>query len=180
MPQLSVGASDYYLSSGMLSSLLAAAILGIGGTLAIDLWSLFLKQAFGIPSLSYCHLGRWFLHMPSGTFVHGRIGDAEPKAAECAIGWIAHYAIGISLSLTFVALVGRDWLSAPSLLPALFFGLATVLIPFLIMQPALGLGVASSKAPHPAQARLKSLMTHSIFGLGLYISALLLAPGSAR
>jgi hypothetical protein len=33
-------------------------------------------------------------------------------------------------------------------------------------------GVASSRTPRPAQARLKSLMTHSVFGVGLYLSAL--------
>ena len=41
-----------------------------------------------------------------------------------------------------------------------------------IMQPALGLGIAAAKRPHPTQARLKSLMTHTVFGVGLYLSAL--------
>jgi hypothetical protein len=39
------------------------------------------------------------------------------------------------------------------------------------MQPALGLGVASSKTPNPQQARLKSLATHTVFGIGLYLAA---------
>jgi hypothetical protein len=50
--------------------------------------------------------------------------------------------------------------------------LATVLFPFLIMQPSLGLGVAASRTPNPMQARLKSLVTHTVFGIGLYLSAL--------
>jgi hypothetical protein len=33
------------------------------------------------------------------------------------------------------------------------------------------LGVASSKAPKPAQARLESLATHTVFGLGLFLAA---------
>ncbi|WP_264346966.1 DUF2938 domain-containing protein [Rheinheimera sp. MM224] len=41
------------------------------------------------------------------------------------------------------------------------------------MQPALGSGIAASKTPSPAKARLKSLLTHSVFGLGLYLSGLL-------
>lgn len=57
-------------------------------------------------------------------------------------------------------------------LPALLFGVITVLVPFLVMQPSLGLGIASSKAPNPAQARIKSLMTDTVFGFGLYLWAL--------
>lgn len=41
---------------------------------------------------------------------------------------------------------------------------------------AIGLGVAASRTPRPAQARLKSLATHSVFGVGLYVCALALAP----
>jgi hypothetical protein len=51
-------------------------------------------------------------------------------------------------------------------------GIGTVPIPYFIMQPALGLGIAAAKTPHPNQARLKSLVTHTVFGVGLYLSAL--------
>jgi hypothetical protein len=49
-------------------------------------------------------------------------------------------------------------------------------MPWLVMQPSFGLGIAASKAPKPTQARLKSLMTHTVFGLGLYLWAVLLGP----
>jgi hypothetical protein len=48
-------------------------------------------------------------------------------------------------------------------------------VPFFTMQPSFGLGIAASKTPHPNQARLKSLMTHTVFGVGLYLSAALLS-----
>ena len=48
--------------------------------------------------------------------------------------------------------------------------------PWLVMQPSFGLGIAASKAPKPTQARLKSLMTHTVFGIGLYLWGLLLSP----
>jgi hypothetical protein len=35
-----------------------AVLVGLGATLLIDLWALFLRRAFSIPSLSYCLLGR--------------------------------------------------------------------------------------------------------------------------
>jgi hypothetical protein len=151
---------------------LAAVAIGIGATLLMDLWNLFLKRAFALPSLNYCLLGRWLSHMPSGTFRHANINAAPQKSAECAIGWIAHYSIGVAFALVFVLLVSREWLARPTLLPALLYGIATIVFPFFIMQPSLGLGVASSRASNPTQARLKSLATHFVFGIGLYLCAL--------
>jgi hypothetical protein len=153
---------------------LLALFVGIGATLLIDLWALFLRRGFNIPSLSYCLLGRWLLHMPRGTIVHRSIVAAQPKPHECPVGWIAHYLIGTVFALVFVMVVSERWLERPTLLPALAFGVATTLVPYLIMQPSFGLGVAASKSPNPNQARLKSLMTHTVFGIGLYIWALLL------
>ena len=47
-----------------------AVLVGLGATLLIDLWALFLRRAFSIPSLNYCLLGRWVLYIPDGTIVH--------------------------------------------------------------------------------------------------------------
>lgn len=56
---------------------LSAVAIGVGASLLMDLWNLFLKIAFGIPSLDYCLLGRWLRHMPSGTFRHGSIAGGR-------------------------------------------------------------------------------------------------------
>ena len=136
-------------------SAVAAMAIGIGATLTIDLWNLFLKRAFGMPSLSYCLLGRWCRHMLEGTFRHVSIAAALPKLRECTVGWIVHYTIGAVLALVFVAVMSGDWLARPTLLPALLYGIGTVVFPFFILQPAFGLGIASSKTAAPTQARLK-------------------------
>ena len=154
---------------------LGAALVGLGATLLIDLWAVLLKRGFNIPSLNYCLLGRWILHMPAGTIVHCSIAAAQQKPYECPVGWIAHYLTGTTLALVFVQLTSASWLERPTLLPALAFGLLTTLVPFLVMQPSFGLGIAASKTPKPHQARLKSLMTHTVFGVGLYLWALLLS-----
>jgi hypothetical protein len=71
---------------------------------------------------------------------------------------VADYSIGVMLALVFVVVFAPDgWLARPTLLPALLYGLATVGFPLFVMQPSLGLGIASSRTPHPARAR-------SIFG----------------
>lgn len=151
--------------------IIATIAVGLGATLVMDLWALVLKRAFNTPSLNYCLVGRWLSYMPQGIFKHNSIAVAPQKGLECTVGWIAHYIIGVVFSLTLV-LLAPNWLQQPTLLPALFLGAVTVAVPFLVMQPALGLGVAASKAPNPTQARLRSLMAHTAFGVGLYISAL--------
>jgi hypothetical protein len=154
------------------SDVFSASAIGLGATLVMDLWNLFLKRAFGIPSLDYCLLGRWIRHVPEGVFRHASINAASRKPFECQVGWAAHYTIGAVFALAFVGLAGGGWIARPTLPPALLYGVGTVVFPFFILQPSLGFGVAASKTPRPGQARLKSLATHTVYGLGLYICAL--------
>jgi len=155
-----------------LIGILAVIAIGIGATAVLDLWALMLKRIFKVTSLNFCLVGRWLSHMRNGIYQHQSITTASQKRMECTIGWSAHYLIGIAFAAGLVAIVHTEWLLHPTLLPALLFGMATVLFPFLIMQPALGLGVAASRTPHPAKARLRSLASHAVFGVGLYVSAL--------
>jgi hypothetical protein len=150
---------------------LNAVAVGLGATLFMDLSALLLERAFSVVPPNYCLVGRWFCHMPHGTFMHASISGASPKPLECVVGWISHYVIGAIYSLVLLALVSGSWLAQPTFLPALIFGLITVLVPFLVMQPSFGLGLAASRTPNPTQARLKSLVAHTTFGVGLYLCA---------
>jgi hypothetical protein len=151
---------------------LIATAVGFGATLVMDLWGIFLKYTFNIPSSNYCFVGRWLRYMPEGIFRHSSIAAAPQKPAECTVGWIAHYVTGVIYAWALVLLASPQWLQEPTVLPAMILGLATVAIPFFVMQPSFGQGIASSNTPNPAQARLRSLMNHAVFGLGLYVSAL--------
>ena len=150
-------------------SLISAILIGLGATLTTDLWALFLKHVFKITAPNYCLVGRWLRTMPEGTLKHSNIAAAPQKSSECIVGWIAHYMIGITFAVAFLALVGNNWLQHPTLIPAITFGVVTVLMPFFIMQPSFGYGFAASKTPNPTQARLRSLMNHTSFGIGLYL-----------
>jgi len=158
------------------STLLCAIAIGLGATLLMDGWAILRRQLLGVPSLDYALIGRWIGHMPRGHFRHAAIGKAAPVPGERVLGWMVHYLTGILFALTLIALTGSAWLCRPSPLPAIAFGVVTVVMPFLLMQPAFGLGIAAARTTNPAKARLHSLLTHGIFGLGLYLSALLQAP----
>lgn len=155
--------------------ILRIVAVGVGATLAMDLWGLVLRRVYGVTGLDYRLVGRWLGHMPRGQFSHAGIGKSTPVAGEAAIGWAAHYAIGILFAAGLVAVFGAGWLRAPTILPALLTGLVTVAMPFLVMQPAFGMGVASSRMPDPTASRLRSLITHLVFGTGLFIAARLTA-----
>jgi len=146
-------------------------LVGGGATVVMDLWLLLLRRGLGVPTLDYAMLGRWLGHIPRGTYVHVSIAKAAPVPGERMLGWCAHYAIGIAFAALLLGIWGLDWARSPSLLPAIVIGLATVAAPFLVLQPALGAGIASSKAKNPTAARLRSLLTHTVYGLGLYASA---------
>lgn len=151
---------------------LGTIAVGLGATLFMDLWALLMKRAFGVASADYCLVGRWFRHIPEGTFVHASIARAPQRSFECTVGWVAHYVIGLAYALMLVGIVSIAWLAQPTLLPALLFGVGSIVAPFFVMHPAFGLGIAASKTPAPTRARLRSLMAHVSFGVGLYVSAI--------
>jgi hypothetical protein len=157
-----------------MNEIASAVIIGIGATLVMDGWGLVRKKLLGIPPADYALVGRWLGHMAHGRFRHERIAAASPVPAERLLGWGAHYLIGVVFALLLVAMCGAEWLGQPALLPALAWGIVTVASPFLLMQPGMGAGVAASRTPRPNAARVQSLITHSVFGLGLYGSALVL------
>jgi hypothetical protein len=158
-----------------METVIRAVLIGIGATVVMDLWAAFLKRAFAISPLDYAMVGRWIGHMPDGRFIHSNIAASPAIRGEGAIGWAAHYAIGIIFAGLLLIACGTDWARAPTLLPALAAGILTMAAPLFVMQPGLGFGIAASRTPKPNVARFRSLITHTVFGLGLYASALLLA-----
>ncbi|MEZ2893075.1 MULTISPECIES: DUF2938 domain-containing protein [Providencia] len=159
-----------------LSMVFLTVLLGVGATIVMDLWALILKLC-GQPTLNFSLVGRWVGHMANGQFIHQpSIAQKENIPAENALGWGVHYATGIIFAFLFIFLFGETWFTSPILWPALFFGVITVVAPYFIIQPAMGAGIAASKTLNPSKARLMSLLSHGVFGLGLYLTALVLQP----
>jgi len=152
---------------------MSVVITGIGATMVMDLWGFARKPVFGIPSPDYGPVGRWFGHMTHGKFRHRSIAAAPMVRGERVISWLAHYLTGIMFAAILFGIWGSAWLQQPTIGPALIVGIGTVMAPFLLMQPAMGAGIAASRTSRPGAARLQSFVTHAVFGLGLY------AAGSA-
>ena len=145
-------------------------LIGAGATVVMDVWAAALRR-FGVPSLSFAFLGRWIGHLPRGRWRHESIAKTAPIQGELLIGWSAHYSIGIAFAALLLAAFGLQWARSPTLPPALLIGIVTVVSPLFILQPVLGAGIASSKTSAPLLNTLKSLVTHTVFGIGLFLAA---------
>jgi hypothetical protein len=149
-------------------------LLGIGATLVFDVWQRAYALAAGAPPPNWALVGRWFWHLKDGEVFHDDIARAAPWEHELALGWVGHFATGIVYGVIFALLAGEGWLAAPRLLPAWLFALATVLFGWFLLQPGLGLGPAASRTPNPAKVRLLNLVGHTVFGVGLWLTGLLI------
>jgi Protein of unknown function (DUF2938) len=145
-----------------------AILIGAGATGFLDFWFAARARFFGAATPDYALVGRWLAHLARGRLVHDAIAKSAPVKGERLIGWAAHYLIGIAFAAALLIGWGPEWAREPTLIPALIVGIGSVAAPFLLMQPGMGLGIAAHRSPNPAAARLRSVTTHAIFGLGLY------------
>lgn len=128
-----------------------------GATMAMDLWAIVLRRS-SVPSLNPALLGPWIGHRPRGHWIHLNFAKATPVRGESWTGWCAHDAIGIAFAALLLWTDGLGWARSPSLRPALLVGIVTVVAPWLILQPAMGAGIASWKTPTPVFNGAKSLV----------------------
>jgi hypothetical protein len=139
--------------------LVSSILIGAGATAVMDAWGVARTRLLGGRPPDYALVGRWLAYMPRGRFRHRPISASPPLARERLVGWTAHYLIGVSFAAVMVALWGPE----PAIVPALAVGLGSVAAPLLVMQPAMGTGF-----------RWQSFVTHGVFGVGLYASAVAL------
>ena len=158
-------------------TLLQIAGIGIGATVVMDMW-LAVLQKFGAAILNFDLVGRWVGHLFHGQFRHRSIRESPRIPAERAWGWLTHYTVGIVFSGILVSVQGLPWMQSPTLWPAVAVGMATVVAPLFVMQPAMGYGWASSRTPTPFKNCLRSLANHAVFGFGLYVTARLIAAAT--
>jgi hypothetical protein len=148
--------------------LVCTLLVGAGATAFLDLVAAARKWRLGTTPPDYGLVGRWFAYMVRGRFRHNPIAASPPVPGERVIGWTAHYLIGIVFAAILLAIWGVEWARHPTIGPALVVGIGSVAAPFLLIQPGMGAGIAANRTPNPGAARLRSLVTHGIFALGLY------------
>jgi hypothetical protein len=159
----------------LIDLLARGVLLGVAGAALMDVWAWLVRRTTGVRGLDYALLGRWIGHIPRGRLAHDRIADAPPVTGERPLGWLSHYAIGVVFAVLLLAIWGPEWARSPTIGPALLVGLGTIAAPWLVMQPAMGAGLAGSRTPDPRATRLRNLAMHAVYGIGLYVAAVALS-----
>jgi hypothetical protein len=148
--------------------ILQGVLVGVAGTLTMDLLSSAARRIGLIAGAKGQWLGRWYLGVARGQLVHSNIAASPEEAGEKRAALIGHSVIGIVLAVLYV--VGARWLgvSPGSLVVALLYGLATCVFPWLVVLPALGFGWLGRKGPAELKLFTSSLLNHLFYGLGLW------------
>lgn len=155
--------------------------VGSVATALIDVAAWARGRWMGVPGPNWGLVARWVLGLLQGRLMLGAGGKKmPPRGFETALGWMFHYAVGGALAFGLWGIVGAGWLQAPAFGLSLGYGVLTVVLPFCLLQPAMGLGFAARKTAFPWRARLNSLITHGLFGFGLFLGSALLQVISAR
>ena len=120
-------------------------------------------------------IGRWVGYLLRGKFRHTDILETPPLRGELALGLVAHYLIGIVLTLVYVGLLVVAH-ATPTALSAILYGTATTVFPWFLMFPSQGMGWLGRDAPGNAHLARVSLFKHIIFGLGIALWVAVMKP----
>jgi hypothetical protein len=156
-------------------TILFGVCTGIAATATMDLLAgVFRKLGLAVGAKGQW-VGRWYLGLARGHYVHSNIALSPPLSGEKRAAWLGHYAIGIALSVLYFAGAGLLGLSPSTLTPALGYGLATCVFPWFLVLPALGFGVLGLKGPPELKLFRTSFLSHLSYGLGLWWAAKVLS-----
>lgn len=148
-------------------------VTGLSGATAADFGRAAYQWVTGFPPVNWSVTGRWFLMVLGGQPYVPDIGAAPSLPNELLAGHLAYYTIAVVFAgvyLTLLKLMRRE----PTLWNGLLFGWVTMVFPFLVQMPLMGMGVLASAAATPGLIIGRTLVHHSSFGLGLAVGALVM------
>ena len=99
----------------MVELILNGVLIGLGATLAMDVWAVLVGLLPGQSGPNWALPGRWFREVSRGRVVHDDIAAAPPYVHEVRLGWIGHYAVGVVYGVVFALIMGPGWFAAPTL-----------------------------------------------------------------
>jgi hypothetical protein len=161
----------------MMVNLLAGLLTGFAGTVTMDVLA-GVSGKLGLATGAKGEwMGRWYLGLAKGQFVHTDITAAPEQPGEMRAALVGHYLIGMSLAVVYVIGVEFVGVSPASFLVAVGYGLGTCLFPWFLVFPALGFGVFGRKGPPELTLFRASVLNHLGYGLGLWWSVQALRLG---
>lgn len=145
-------------------------LMGIFATLIMDFFAGFLAKIKLIhPFIAPEALGRWFLYMFRGKFLHNDINKTPPLENEKFWCLISHYGIGIVLAGIYLFMDLKEPVIRDRIWMPLIFGIVTVFLPWFWLLPSIGLGFMASKSLNRSLILRTNLINHTNFGVGLFL-----------
>ena len=145
-------------------------LMGIFATLIMDfLAGVLAKRKIIQPFITPEAIGRWFLYMFKGKFIHEDINKTPPLKNEKLWCSISHYLIGVGLAGVYLLIESIEPAIQNHIWVPLIYGIATVFLPWFWLLPSIGLGFIASKSLNRSLIIRTNLVNHTNFGLGLFI-----------
>ena len=160
-----------------LTIILAIFLAGVAACIVFDLWQICLQRLVGIPATNWGVIGRWLIiALTKGRLVNDTLDETPAIKHEAAAGWSLHYAVSIGYGVIFAMLMYKTPYLDATWLDGVYFGAASVVVPWFIFLPCIGKGVLARKTPKPFMVCALALVGHVIFGVAMAISFGIFAP----
>jgi hypothetical protein len=111
-------------------------------------------------------IGRWAAGLLRGRWRHGDITSEPARRGEIGLGLLTHYGTGIILTQAFL-LLPRRGNGRPSFAAATAYGIATAVLPLLVLFPSMGYGWFGLHSGEAARINRIMLLGHTAFGVGI-------------
>jgi hypothetical protein len=162
------------MNGNTMASMLAGVLVGVAATVTMDVLASASRRVGVTAGAKGPWVGRWYLGIARGQFVHSNIATAPEQSGEKRAALAGHYVIGVALAVLYVSGAGWVGLSPSSFFVAVGYGLATCVFPWCLLFPAFGFGLFGREGPPELRLFTSSLLNHLFYGLGLWWTAKLL------
>jgi hypothetical protein len=143
---------------------------GIVGAVLMDITESLAARSGLTSGVNVALVGRWALGLTRGQWAHADIAGSPERPGEVRAGWAFHILVGGGgVALLYAAFVHAAGFNVPThhLWGGVMFGLATSLLPWLLLLPAFGWGWFGRRGPRGSNALLASTVSHIPYGLGV-------------
>ena len=164
----------YARTGGPMELVLAGAVAGVLGTLAMDLLNNLFARTGILLEIEVGMIGRLAVGWTRGRFRYGNPGEIEQVAYERLYGYVIHYLFGVGLAVQYV--LGWDLFVGGPASPvwALVYGVATTAASYFFVYPSMGLGAFGKRSPERIRAILSPIANHLFYGVGLAVGVALI------
>ena len=152
-----------------MNSFVLAYVGGIFGAVLMDITETFAARVGLTSGVNVALVGRWALGLLRGQWAHADIARSPARPGEMRAGWAFHFLVGGGgVALLYAAIIhGAGFNPIHHLWGGVMFGVATSLLPWLLLLPAFGWGWFGRRGPRGSNALLASTVSHIPYGLGV-------------